>query len=185
VPTGPNVTTCVSTGLSATTGLPGCDTTLTFAVNVGLLEISVPATANIGSGNTGTNITGRLGGVTVTDNRAELAPTWTASVASSDFTTGTATTAETIPPADVSYWSGPATATADPGDTVGDVDAATFVPGQLTAGDAVPIATPQTAFSLTAGVGDNSATWDPTLTVAVPAAAVAGTYTGTITHSVA
>jgi hypothetical protein len=36
----------------------------------------------------------------------------------------------------------------------------------------------------TAGVGDNSATWNPTLSVAVPPAAVTGTYTGTLTQSV-
>jgi hypothetical protein len=30
-----------------------------------------------------------------------------------------------------------------------------------------------------------SATWNPTLIVDIPAGAVAGTYTGTITHSVA
>ena len=37
----------------------------------------------------------------------------------------------------------------------------------------------------TEGVGDNTASWDPALSVAVPASAVAGTYTGTLTHSVA
>lgn len=40
-------------------------------------------------------------------------------------------------------------------------------------------------FTLTAGSSVNSATWNPTLSVAVPAAAVAGTYAATITHSVA
>jgi hypothetical protein len=43
----------------------------------------------------------------------------------------------------------------------------------------------RTAFTLASGVGDNSLSWNPTLIVAVPAAAVAGTYTGTVTHSVA
>jgi len=172
VPTGPNITT-------ETTGTPD-PTTVTFAVNVGLLQISVPTTANLGTGNTGTSITAALGTVTVTDNRAELAPVWTATAVSSNFTTGAAGTAETIPNSDVSYWSGPALATSDPGDT-----GATFVPGQLTSADAVVIAAPQTAFSLTAGIGENSVTWDPTLVVAVPDGAVAGTYTGTVTHSVA
>ncbi len=37
----------------------------------------------------------------------------------------------------------------------------------------------------TAGVGNNSATWDPTIAVAVPATAVGGAYTGTLTQSVA
>ena len=36
----------------------------------------------------------------------------------------------------------------------------------------------------TAGVGDNGATWDPTISVAVPAGAVAGDYVGTLTQSV-
>jgi hypothetical protein len=43
----------------------------------------------------------------------------------------------------------------------------------------------RTAFTLTAGTGNNTATWNPTLVVALPAAAVVGTYTGTVTHSVA
>jgi len=42
-----------------------------------------------------------------------------------------------------------------------------------------------TAYSGTALVGANTATWNPTLVVNIPAAAVAGTYTGTVTHSVA
>jgi hypothetical protein len=57
--------------------------------------------------------------------------------------------------------------------------------GQATAANAVALSTPATAFTLTLGVGNNSATWDPTLIVAVPAAAVARPYTGTVTHSVA
>ena len=36
----------------------------------------------------------------------------------------------------------------------------------------------------TNGNGDNSASWDPAVQVSVPATAVAGTYTATITHSV-
>jgi hypothetical protein len=47
------------------------------------------------------------------------------------------------------------------------------------------LSVPRTAFTLTLGVGDNSATWNPTLIVSVPASAVAGVYTGTVTHSVA
>jgi hypothetical protein len=34
-------------------------------------------------------------------------------------------------------------------------------------------------------VGDNSASWNPTFIVSLPAAAVVGTYTGTVTHSAA
>ncbi|WJK42161.1 hypothetical protein O7608_07170 [Solwaraspora sp. WMMA2056] len=45
--------------------------------------------------------------------------------------------------------------------------------------------TPVTAFSHDGGTGNNSATWNPTLDVNVPLANIAGTYTGTVTHSVA
>ncbi len=47
------------------------------------------------------------------------------------------------------------------------------------------IDTAKTAFSLTVGVGNNDATWSPTLIVNAPATVVAGDYSGTITHSVA
>ncbi|MCW3101395.1 MAG: hypothetical protein JWL77_7013, partial [Chthonomonadaceae bacterium] len=36
-----------------------------------------------------------------------------------------------------------------------------------------------------AGVGNNTVTWNPTLTFALLPSQVVGTYTGTITHSVA
>lgn len=36
----------------------------------------------------------------------------------------------------------------------------------------------------TAGVGDNTATWNPAVSVAVPASALGGVYTGTLTQSV-
>ena len=42
----------------------------------------------------------------------------------------------------------------------------------------------QTVVTGTDGVGDNTATWDPTVAVTVPATAAAGTYTGTLTHSI-
>ncbi len=47
------------------------------------------------------------------------------------------------------------------------------------------LATTRTAFTLAAGSPLNTASWNPTLSVQVPASAVAGTYTATITHSVA
>src|SRR6266566_3791263 len=61
----------------------------------------------------------------------------------------------------------------------------TATAGQATAGAAVVLSTGQTAFTWSAGSGNNSASWNPTLIVAVPATAVAGTYSGTVTHSVA
>ena len=154
------------------------DTDVTFELTgAGGLSISAPATADLGSAatNAGT-LSGSLGTVTVTDQRGALLATWTAAVSSTDFTTGGATAAETIAASDVSYWSGLATTTS------GTVVA---VPGQLTALLAQDLGTERTAFATTAAVGNNSVSWSPTVVVNIPAAAVAGTYTGTITHSVA
>lgn len=151
-------------------------TTFTVAATGTGLAITVPATAGLGTGAPGSTITAHLGAVTVTDSRAVDPAAWTASVISSDFTIPA--TADTIPAGDVDYWSGPATST---------VGSGTFTPGQPTSADgrALDNTTLLTAMSLTGGAGSNSATWDPTLVVNVPAAAVAGTYTGTVTHSVA
>ena len=41
-----------------------------------------------------------------------------------------------------------------------------------------------TILSATSGAGTNSATWNPVITISIPEDQAAGTYTGTITHSV-
>jgi hypothetical protein len=156
---------------AATTG----DTTVTFTVTAGTLDITVPATVDLGSTAPGGTVSAPLGAVTVTDTRGASPATWTTTVTSTDYTTGAATAAETVPTANVTYWSGPTTAS---NPAIG------FTPGQPTAGDAVALTAGQTAFSFS-GAGGNTATWNPTLTIAVPATAVAGTYSGTVTHSVA
>jgi hypothetical protein len=153
------------------------DTTTTFSLAAGSLAISAPASRDLGSGATGGGtVSAQLGTVTVTDNRGALAGAWTASVSSTDFTTGGATANETIAKGQVTYWSGTATASSG---------VAVFTPGQPLAANAQALGVSRTAFSASAIVGNNSASWNPTLTVNVPAAAVAGDYTGTITHSVA
>ncbi|WP_433497196.1 hypothetical protein ACQP1K_19780 [Sphaerimonospora sp. CA-214678] len=100
-----------------------------------------------------------------------------ATVSATSFTTGGKTAAETIPSSAVSYWSGPATAATGPG---------TFTPGQANAAAAQSLNVTRTAFSHTqSSEGGNSVSWDPTVIVHVPSGAVAGAYTGTVTHSVA
>src|SRR5580692_304896 len=78
-------------------------TTVTFTVSSGLLALTAPATANIGTNGPGTSISGDLGTVVVTDNRALLSASWTAFAASTAWTTGAGTGAETIPAGDVAY----------------------------------------------------------------------------------
>jgi hypothetical protein len=121
-------------------------------------------------------LSAHLGAVTVQDTRGSVNATWTATVTSTDFTTGDASAIETIGRSNVAYWSGPATATAGIG---------VFAPGQATSGAARTLDVPRTAFSMGGGVGDNSVTWNPTIEVTIPASAVIGTYAGTITHSAA
>ena len=141
------------------------------------LAITVPSSANLGSVPTGTlTRSAQLGTVTVTDDRA-LAVTWTATASSTDLVTGAGTAAETIAKASISYWSGPATAS---------TGLAVRTPGQLTFAQAVTLAVPRTAFSALGTIlVANSTSWNPTIVITIPPAAVAGTYTATITHSVA
>ncbi|MDI1463408.1 hypothetical protein QEZ54_20720 [Catellatospora sp. KI3] len=167
---------------AATVGLAGPaaaapgDTIVTLTVvGSGGLTISVPPASSLGTGNEGTTLSGPMGLVIVSDLRASLTPAWNASVVSGAFTTGSAGPGETIPAGNVKYWSGQATVTVGTG---------TFTPGQMNAGAAQVINVPRTAFSHAGGTGSNSATWNPNLVVTIPADAVGGIYTGTVTHSV-
>lgn len=145
------------------------DTTVTFEVTTGALSMSAPVSVNLGAGAPGTTINGNVGAVSVTDDRALLVASWTVTAAASDWTTGGGTPAETVPATDVGY---------DPGSitTTGTITA-TGTPITLSG-------TAATVVTGTAGVGNNTASWNPALSVAVPASAVGGTYTGTLTESV-
>ncbi len=159
---------------------PNGSTSATFTVTAsGTLQISAPTgTVNLSSTATaapGGTITGSLGTVTVTDLRSLAAAGWTASVASSNFTTGGATAAETIPAADLAY---------DPTATLATLFG-TYTSLVGTPVAAMPASPATTVVVTAAGAnGDNQASWNPVITVTVPASAVAGTYSGTITHSV-
>jgi hypothetical protein len=139
------------------------------------LEISTPLSKALGSAAPGGTITAQLGQVEVDDTRLLLA-NWTATASTTTFKTGAGAPAQTIAKSRVSYWSGPA---------IVATGLAVRTPGQLTAANAVPLTNPVTAFSLQAIALGTSTVWNPTLIVSLPAAAVAGTYTGIVTHSVA
>lgn len=147
------------------------DTTVTFTVSAGELAITAPDALDLGTAAPGGTVTNQLESVTVVDSRGLAAATWTATVAATDFTVA----GNTIVNDNATYWSGPSTAS-DP--TTG------FTPGQATAANAVALDQTRTAFSFS-GSGGNTVTWAPTLSVTIPLTAVAGTYTGTLTHSVA
>jgi hypothetical protein len=155
------------TGAAAWAG-PG-DTNTTFDLTSGTLAISVPASASLGSFPTGsTLVLGKLGSTSVNDTRAALVAQWSASVSSTDFTTGTATANETVAKANVAYTTGVGSSTGT----------GAFVPV-----GAASLAVPGVAGTW-AGVGNNSTSWNPTVAMTLLGSQVAGTYTGTITHSV-
>ena len=145
---------------------------MTFTVTSGLLTLSAPGTAPLGTGLPGTTVTGKLGQVTVTDNRASLTAAWTVTASSTDFITGGGSGSETIPATDADY---------DPGEvTSTGVITITTPPSSVRLS-----ATPATVVSGTAGIGNNTATWNPVIGVDLPAAAVGGDYSATLTQSVA
>jgi hypothetical protein len=160
-----------------------CDTALTFEVTAtDGLNVTVPngplALGTAASGATITNTFTGAGGsnVSVADQRSVANPTWTVTVTSTNFTTGGGSPAETITNANIGYRSG---------NEISPVNGP-FTPGQpIPPGTYEAMTGTVTAFSrATAGGGNNSVSWDPGIQVTVPATAVAGTYTGSVTHSI-
>jgi hypothetical protein len=149
------------------------DTTTTFTLAGNGLSISVPGSANLStSGSTligATSLSGSLGAVTVTDNQGTLAHTWTATVSSTDFTTGGGGSNKTITKDNASYTPG-TVSTSGVGVAVGT--------------PASSLATSSSVVTATAVIGSMTATWNPTVSVTIPTSVIAGTYSGTITHSV-
>jgi hypothetical protein len=152
-------TLAVSTALSA-----GAGTQATFTLTAGGLSISAPTgSVSLGSqlASTSTStITGSLGVVTVSDQRGGVT-TWTASVISTAFT----------PP------SGPADPASNVSYAAGAIMVATAVPAPDLTGVS-PVVTG-------ASTGISTASWNPSISVVVPANYAPGVYSATITHSVA
>jgi hypothetical protein len=169
-----------ATGLAAVIGMtaapalaaPG-DTTTTFTLAGNGLSISVPGSADLStSGSTligAGSLSGSLGTVTVTDNQGTLAHTWTASVAATDFTTGGGGANKTVANENASYAPGVVSSSG--------VGVAAGTP-------ALDLGTSASVVTATAVIGAMSASWDPTVSVTIPTDVIAGTYSGTITHSV-
>ncbi|MEU8168692.1 fibronectin type III domain-containing protein [Micromonospora sp. NPDC049004] len=139
---------------------------------LGGLSISVPAISPLGTVTSdATGVSGQLGPVTVTDDRGPFSGRWVSVVSTTNFTTGSGSGGETIPNSSVTYASGAALATTGDG---------TFLPQPGAVLD-----TPRTAAGWSGRSGDpNSATWNPTLLVALPPGLVVGDYTAVVTHSV-
>jgi hypothetical protein len=147
----------------------GAATPATFTLLAGTLSISAP-TVGVSLGSqvsliTSSTISGPLGVVTVSDQRGG-ATTWTASVISTAFTPPAG---PADPASNVSYAAGTITASA------------TVVATAIAAPDLTGVSTVVTGTS----TGVSSASWNPTISVVVPANFAPGVYAATITHSVA
>lgn len=165
--------------VSATADTGTTPATFTLTANASGLAISVPdgsvTPVNLGSTTAGSlSLSHALGDVTVTDTRGALAAAWTVTASTTNFTTGGATANETVAKANVGYFAGAGSAVS------GQVGTFTPVGTALTP---VPLAA-ATPVGAWAGVGNNTVTFNPTVTFTLLPSQVAGTYSGTITQSV-
>jgi hypothetical protein len=149
--------------------LASAATPMSFTLTAGALSISTPtANAILGSqvaSTTSSTISGTIGVVTVTDQRGGTT-TWTASAIATAFTPSGG---PADPASNVSYFAGTITQTAT-------VVATAINVSDLTGTSAVVTG---------ASTGISTASWNPTISVIVPANFAPGIYTATITQSVA
>lgn len=155
------------------------DTVATFTLTApGNLGISVPVGTTGSPKDLGSTAAGnltfapQLGAVTVTDSRAALVANWTATASGTNFDLQTAGASpatdanQRVAKAAVTYSAVP---TVSVGTGVATPTAGTFAVGASVA---------------YVGTGSNTVTWNPTLTMVLLPTQVAGTYKGTVTHSV-
>ena len=165
-----NTAASADPGSTCPAGSTGSPCGLTVPVIGGALTITAPDSSNLGTASVGSNLSGDLGTVQVTDNRG-FGAGWTATVSSSSFATSTGTPADTIPVSNASYNITALSQATGP---------ATFTPVPVTQLSTAP----QPVVSATNVTGNTTATWNPLITVTVPPTAIVGLYTATITHSV-
>src|SRR3954447_22455265 len=155
------------------TAANAADTNVTFTLSGGSLTLTAPAAAALtagGLGVGGTTATGTLGSSVVTDTRGALAHTVTVTMSTTDFT---AAGGATIDKSNATGYSGVATPSG-----VG-------LPVPTLTGQNIGAAGGATILQLTGVIGSVSASYNPTVSVAVPAGAVAGDYSGVVTQTAA
>lgn len=161
-------------GLVLTASSAGA-TQATFTLSAGGISVSQPtATATLSGdalGLSGTVMTGSLGTTTITDERGALLGGLTVKMSSTPFAHAGGT--YEIPATAVTGWSGVVT----PSGVAVPVGTTQAMPVSLSALGGGTIVT------VTGITGAATLTYDPTVSVAVPAGAPAGTYTGTITQT--
>jgi hypothetical protein len=144
---------------------------VTVEVTGGALSISAPTqSVDLGSrvsSASAQTVSAQLGNVAVTDNRAGTVG-WTATASATDFTGPQTISTTTF---------GLVVYTAPQATVTGTATVTPSTESTLNTGGPVQGATNVS--------GSNTATWSPTIAVTIPANALAGTYSTSITHSVA
>jgi hypothetical protein len=146
---------------------------ITFTVTGGVISIAAPTAATAGATVTaagGGTLAIDLGNTVVTDLRVPTTG-WSVSATASDFTSDTSgTIAKTA-----SAFSVPAAPTGT---------GCTSFPTRVTTPLSVDTSgTTPSAILTCSAVGTNNATYNPRLTLTIPASSTAGVYTGTVTQS--
>ena len=85
-----NAAASADPGSNCPAGSTGSPCAVTVPVIAGALTITAPASSNLGTASVGSNLSGDLGTVQVTDNRG-FGVGWTATVSSTSFATGAGT----------------------------------------------------------------------------------------------
>ena len=163
----PAVTMAALVSFAGSQSAYAADTALTAEVNGGDLSISAPGSVALGTFLPGTTVNSvDINNNVVTDARAGNLG-WTASVQSTNLTpaSGSAILATQMGYAHLAPATVTGTATVE---SQSPTDLSTAKPVQVASGVA----------------GNNSATWGYNLSLTIPSDALAGTYNGTITHSV-
>lgn len=152
---------------------------VTFSLTGGGLSIAEPGTAAALTGGalaglTGTSLTGALGSTVVTDQRGGVTG-WASKITGTTAFTNTTTT---IPVTSAKAWvPGLVSSTG--------VVAATAGTYLLEASGLPLTGSAQSLVTASAVVGNNTATFTPSIAVAIPSNATAGDYTGAVTQTVA
>jgi hypothetical protein len=147
---------------------PPVNTGTTFTITGGALTISAPAgPVNLATGAASVAaqaISGTLGNVAVSDARG-VSLGWTTTAMSTAF----ANSGLTVPASAITYLLATPT-------TTGWVTVTGVLASDLT--------TAKTVETATLALGVNTATWNPTISILVPAGTQTGVYAATMTHSV-
>lgn len=150
------------------------DTTVTFSLTGGSLSLTAPSSATLSSSGalsiTGSSASGTLGSTTVKDERGAALHSLTVTMSSTAFSRSGGGTS--IAASNVTGYSGVATAT-------GTAVAVPTVTGQALAGSGSAILT------LNSVLGAGGASYNPTVSVSIPAGTEAGDYSATVTQTVA